>query len=273
MKKFALILLALLSRVAPGTAGTIIDFETLPGGGTPYDGMVVSNQWASLGVNFRFGNGTFPILATPGGTNWAFFGPPNSSQTNIAAAGETTGRFFLTDTSSGQPPNLIIDYTTPVSAASGVIIDVDHEDAWKIEARDINTNVIANLVATLTPNVLNSGDGVATPWSVSTNLPVIYSIRVRFTGTSPRPGLAFDNFSPTNALPSPAPATLALTRSLTTNTLTVAGTPSALYRIERTTTLSSNWSAVTNLYLPGPSAFITDVSAATNQFYRAVGLQ
>ena len=136
MRNLYLWIVSLVSVAFSVSGGQIIDFETLPDGSTPYDGMVISNQWASLGVTFRLGNGALPILVTPGGTNYAFSGPPNNNFTNQPAVGENIGRFFLSDKASGAPRNLIIEYATPVRAANGVIIDIDHKDAWSIEPRD-----------------------------------------------------------------------------------------------------------------------------------------
>jgi hypothetical protein len=275
MKRVFLFALFALNVVIAAQAGQTIDFETLPDGSIPYDGMAISNQWISLGVTFRFGNGGIPILVTPGGTNYAFLGPPNSTITNQPAPGQNVGRFFVSDRASGQPRNFIIEYTSPVSAASGAIIDIDHKDAWAIEPRDINDLVLSNYVVNLDTNSVNSGDGIATPWSISAPTPMIYSIRIRYTGSTSQPGLAFDNFSPTNALPTPAPAQLALALNPTNALLTVTGTPSALYRIERAAKLApTNWNTVTNIYLPASSVTIADPgTTAGTAFYRAIGLQ
>jgi hypothetical protein len=253
-------------------AGQLINFETLPDGSTPYDGMVVSNQWASVGVTFRLGNGALPILATPGGTNWAFFGPPNSTTQNEPAVGENVGRFFLTDRTTGQPRNLIIEYSSPVSGASGVILDIDHKDAWAIEPRDSNDNILANYSVALDIDSTNAGDGVATPWSVQAPTPEIYSIRIRYTGESSMPGLAFDNFSPTNALPVPAPAQLSIGLDGSNKVLTLTGTSNALYKVEWTSTFT-NWTTLTNIYLPSSSVSFSDSFNSGGRFYRAIGLQ
>jgi hypothetical protein len=253
-------------------AGQLIGFETLPDGSTPYDGMVVSNQWASMGVTFRLGNGALPILATRDGTNWAFFGPPNSTTQNEPAIGENVGQFFLSDRTTGQPRNLIIEYSSPVSGASGVILDIDHKDAWAIEPRDSNDNVLTSYSVALNVNSANAGDGVATPWSVAAASPEIYSIRIRYTGQSDMPGLAFDNFSPTNALPVPTPAQLNIGLDGTNKVLTVTGTSNALYKVEWTSTFT-NWTTLTNIYLPSPTVSISDFFNAGSRFYRAIGLQ
>ena len=265
----AVMFLGTILRVLPGQ---LIDFETLPDGSTPYDGMVVSNQWESMGVKFRLGNGALPILATPGGTNWAFFGPPNSTTQNQPAIGENVGRFFLTDKTTGQPRNLIIEYSSPVTGASGVILDIDHKDAWTIEPRDIDGNILSNDVVTLDINSSNAGDGVATPWSVKAATPEIYSIRIRYTGNSTTPGLAFDNFSPTNVLPIPSPAQLSIDVNGTNTVVTLTGTSNALYKIEWTSTFT-NWTTLTNIYLPSATVSVTDFDSAALRFYRAIGLQ
>jgi hypothetical protein len=157
-----------------------------------------------------------------------------------------------------------------------VIVDIDHQDAWTIEPRDINAKVIASAVVHLGTTNANAGDGIATPWSLTTTSAIIYSIRIRFTGSSQTPGLAFDNFSPANALPAPAPARLGLRVQPTAVSLTITGTPSALYRIEQATTIPSrNWTTLTNIYLPSSSFTLFDPRSTNTAaaIYRAVGIQ
>lgn len=275
MKRIFSLLWALATAANFAVAGQVIDFETLPDNSVPYDGMVVSNQWASWGVTFRLANGGLPIIATPGGTNLAFWGPPDSSQPNLPAPGQNVGRFFLVDRQGGAIRNLFVEYSAPVSAASGVLLDIDHKDAWSIEPRDIDGNTFSNYVVTLDTNNVNTGDGIATPWSIQMPSAQIYAIRFHYIGDSISPGLALDNLSPTNALPVPAPASLSVALNATNTVVTIAGTPSGLYRLEASATLgSSNWSTLTNVYLPStPFIFVETRTTVSNRFYRAVGVQ
>jgi len=96
----------------------------------------------------------------------------------------------------------VVDYTTEVSAAGGVIIDIDWEEEWTIEAFNSASAIIDTVV--LGPN--NLLDGSATPWSFNFGSPVIKKIRFRYTGTDPATnpqvlgiGLAFDNFTPSSS--------------------------------------------------------------------------
>lgn len=276
MKIMALLFaISVCNPAISGHSAQLIDFESVPDGSTPFDGMVVSNQWQSFGVTFSFENGSYPILATPNGTNFAFY-YPNFTTRNRSAPGENIGRFFLTDTASGVPPGLIVQYSSPVLSASGMIIDIDGNDAWAIEPRDVNTNIITNAVVTLNTTSFNAGDGKATPWTVASTQN-IHSIRIRYTtATGGNVGLAFDNFSPTNALPEPAAASLSLTVQPSTISLTITGTPSALYQIQRASALpATNWTTLTNIYMPSQTFNLIDQPAtnALPRFYRAIGIR
>lgn len=262
-----------------------IDFEILPDGSMPTDRMTISNQFSqAFGVSFEFEDGTFPHIAEVGAPLTAFYGPPRNGTSGAtidrAADGESIGRFFLTDTDvAGKPglrppPPLLIHYSRPVAAANGVILDIDHDDAWEIQA--FNTNQKDPLaVVRLDAANPNAGDGLATPWSFSRPSAEIDSIRIVFTGTSETPGLAFDNFSPAVALPVPEPARLGLRLSPKSASLTVTGTVLAMYKIEFAGSISnSTWTTFTNIYLPSSPFTLID-SGMTNspsRFYRAIGL-
>ena len=82
-----------------------IDFETLPNGAIPAEGMAISNQFfASHGVSFAFTNGTFPLIAKRRGTNIIAFLGPNGN--NTFATNQAVGNYFLTDADAaiGLPP-------------------------------------------------------------------------------------------------------------------------------------------------------------------------
>lgn len=92
---------------------------------------------------------------------------------------------------------LIIDYATAVSAASGVILDIDQAEAWQVQALDMSGTLLESI--DLGPNLLL--DGSATPWVFDRNLSDIQQIRIEYTGTTNgNVGLAFDNFSPSSAI-------------------------------------------------------------------------
>ncbi len=182
--------------------GMMIDFETVPGS-TPSEGLAVSNQYVlDSSVIFRLENGESPVLAQAGGFPRAFFGPPNGSAADNPAPGQGTGEFFLTDDgltiASADPPALIIGYGRPTMAASGVLLDVDQQETYTIQARDLSENVLATI--TIADGDPGTGDGVATPWSFDLAEEEIFSIRIQ--GEGPAPGrfdYALDNFNPHSA--------------------------------------------------------------------------
>ena len=254
----------------------LIDFETLPGGAMPVEGMAISNQFlASHGVSFALTNGTFPLIAKRGGTNIPAFTGANGP--NMPAANQAVGDYFITEPyAAGLPPPLVITYSQEVSNASGVIIDIDGtsnhvaNEAWLLLARDINGGLLAT--DQLTVASPNAGDGLATPWSFR-GVPGIRSIHVIYNGNKTNGiGLAFDNFSP--ALPV-MPPSLTLTLTQRVAQVGVAGSFYGSYRVECASSLpSSNWQLLTNLNLTNaPQQFFLDyaTSNATSRFYRAIG--
>jgi len=178
----------LLALGTPSLAQSFVDFEFVPGG-APVDGLMISNQFqASLGISFIMENGTFPQLAQVGPPKTAFnvFGGPD-----LPAPGVDVGQFFLTDDGvvGSPPPPLLVNYATPVQAATGVIIDIDFTEQWTIEARDALANVLATQVLT------SGGNGSVTPFNFDAGMPLISQIRIAYTGAlTNNIGLAFDNF-------------------------------------------------------------------------------
>ena len=257
---------------------SLIDFETLPSGAMPAEGMAISNQFfASHGVSFAFTNGTFPVLAKRRGTNIIAFEGPTGL--NTLAANQAVGDYFLTDPhdAEGLPPApLIISYRQTVSNASGVIIDIDGaashggNEAWLLEARGTNGVLLAtNRLTVASPN---AGDGLATPWSFR-GVPGIGAIYVIYDGQKTNGlGLAFDNFSPALAV---TPPSLTVTVTQRVARIGVAGSFNGSYRVEWATSIpSSHWQVLTNLDLTNaPQQFILDYGAsnATRCFYRAIG--
>lgn len=191
----------------------LISFESLPGG-VPQEGDTISNQFESLfGVRFSMENGTSPVLAGVGGAETAFLGYNNIG--DLPAPTANAGSFFLTDDGFvGAPPSaLIIDYVTPVSAASAAILDVDQQEAWQIDARDKDGNVIDTML--LNWLTVGAGNGMATSWFFNHQANDIFSIRISYVGlTQKGVGLAFDNFWTdtvnTSTSSAPEPGSIAL---------------------------------------------------------------
>lgn len=267
-------LLLVLAGLQPLHAQQIIDFERLPNGSVPTDQMVISNQFqAAFGVSFAFTNGAFPRIAQVGLPRTAFYSSPYGADT--PAPGQNCGTFFLTDNGNvgKPPPPLIVSYSTNVSAVSGVILDLDQQEAWNIEARN-GTNILA--IVHLTTSSPNAGNGRAVPWKFQRATNDITSIWITYTGaTNVDVGLAFDNFSPALSI---APPTLnAFSISNGVMSLTVAAIFGQTCRVEYATSpISTNWQVLTNVVLTNTPTWTVSDSSWTNtarRFYRAVGLQ
>lgn len=177
---------------AAGAFAQIVNFEYLPQGGTPTDGQSISDQYElSHGVKFSLENGGFPVIAKVGAPRTAFQG--YNLLPDQPAPGVDAGTYFLTDDGvlAGPPDALIVTYTNPVFAAGGILLDIDGQEEFTVEARDQNGAVLENRV--LPPN--NQLDGSGTGWSFSRAQADIYSIRIRYTGNQANSvGLAFDTF-------------------------------------------------------------------------------
>lgn len=190
------------SPSSPACGVQLMDFESIPGG-VPNDGLAISTQFlGSHGVTLSLEGGGAPILAQVGLPQTAFQG--YDFLPDQPAPGTNSGQFFLTDDGvvAGPPAPLLIDYATPVAAASGVLLDIDGDEAWTIEARDAAGSVVA--AVTLGPN--NTLDGSATPWAFSLPSAVIRRIRMVYSGTQTGGvGLAFDDFGACSAGPDSAP--------------------------------------------------------------------
>ncbi len=208
---------------ASATAATdFIDFETLADGVTPTtDQMVITNDYSNppppatyTGVTFSLSNGQNPRIAKVGTPATAFQGDANTQDPDCwptisrddmpqAAAQSLVECSFLTrDDPVGLPPDLIIDYDSPVTEAGGLLLDIDGPEVWEISAF-LNLAPVGTVV-TLTAADASFQDAAATPWSVSVpggfdRLVVHYA-----DATQRNVGLAFDKFY-TNTLPAPIP--------------------------------------------------------------------
>jgi len=274
MKTASLITFASVSAFAAMTLrAQIIDFETLPDGSKPTEGMEISNQFAaSFGVTFSQKDGKAPRLAKRDGTGFfAFWGPNTTS--NHLYNNQNVGDFFLTGHQgvTANPSPMIITYANPVAAASGAMLDVDGEEAWDIVARDtLGQGIATNRLDEHSPN---GGNGLAAPWSFSRTNADICSIRIAYVGKSGSIGWAFDNFAP--GLPM-APANLSITVTQKAAQIGIGGTFGGNYRVDYGDSLSStSWQFLTNAILTtAPQQFLLDSTSsnAATRFYRAVGL-
>ena len=211
MKKLQLLggVCACIFTFSNANAG-FIDFESIPGG-VPIEGLAINTQFlATDGVSFVLENGADPVLAEVGDPMTAFAGPPNNTGGDTPASGQNIGSFFLTDdgvlSSSLISPALIVSYSTPAAAASGVILDIDFNETFLIQAKDMSGNVIDTV--NISAGDPNTGDGLATFWSFDRATTDISSIR--FAGSRTQAGgfgLGFDNFNARSAVV-PVPAAI-----------------------------------------------------------------
>ena len=279
MKLFLLLAVALLPV---STLGQRIDFESLPDGNAVRGGLVISNQFAvpPYGVTFQFEDGSYPYIRTVGAANssgrpTAFFGV--NGVPNQPRDGQDVGARFISDSADvdAAPAPLIITYVQPVSAASGFILDIDHAEAWRIEARNQAGQVLAEVQ--LRAGTSTTGNGIATPWSFRLPTAEIRSIRIAYTGdTSGAVGLAFDNFSPANGFPTPTPAKIGTAFDTNRLSFTVVGTPFAVYRIQESPRANNpEWTELTSVVLSAPSLTLTNLikTTETKKFYRAVAVE
>jgi hypothetical protein len=207
-------------------SGEQIDFEAIPGLTTPRDRMDINTHFqATHGVSFFLEeNGApagFPELASPGLPLTGFQGPPNhTGNDNPLNPAQGVGTFFLTDDgilSDMDPPLLVIDYDPPAEGASGVILDVDFDEIYAIQAYDASDQPIPGAFDQVSFLDEDTGDGIATFWSIDAGAPVIHRIRV--DGSREELGgfgLGFDRFEARSpaTVPALAPGWIALLAAL-----------------------------------------------------------
>ena len=224
MKKMLGILIVLSLTLSSNALGAIINFETVPGS-SPADKVSISTQYESIyGVTFGLdtngdglADGGTPYLERTGSSDShnAFI---NSSvgQADVESSGYEgrLGNYFLrlgTQSLLSTPvPSLLITYSTPVSAASAEIWDIDGNDGiysekWIITALDEQKNIIDTLESpeyfTYDSSTL---DGKPWVWSFNHSSEDISCVAISFAGSKTSGiGLAFDNFSPSSAVPIP----------------------------------------------------------------------
>jgi hypothetical protein len=206
------IIVALLAFALPRpTSAAIVDFESIPGVGAPTEGLVISNQFfATAGITFALEGGGNPVIAQMGPPTTAFEGFGGAGDT--PAPGQGIGSFFLTDDgilSGLTSPPLIVNYIVPTATASGVILDIDFDETFSIDARDSSGAVLQTITIQAGDPV--TGNGMATPWSFNRSSADVWSIRFAGSRTAAGAfGLGFDNFDAGTAAPVPEPSTLLL---------------------------------------------------------------
>jgi len=263
----ALLVMLGKSLVFPGT----IDFETI-NGTVPFEGMAISNQFRPYyGVSFRAPGGGFPALARVGWPEAAFDrNGDTESDTVRSNQVNAIGSFHLSHRASGTNV-IIMDYDGPVSQVRGYALDIDYSETLTILAYSdsTSTNPVETLI--LTTSTPNTGDGIATSWSLVRPTPDIRRIELVCKGPMGH-DLLYSNYTPPPA--EPAALELKLYPGLTIHG--IVGRP---YRIEyadvldRTDT-STNWHALTTIFLPTSPYLFMDKTPASSpeRYYRAEAL-
>jgi hypothetical protein len=219
---FTTVSLARLSTAA------VIDFESKPGGGPT---LPADDDQPIVGAYSITGGGTVQFFFDRDGDNELTAGDDpgiferinqdgNDGFVNtglgtndVAAPGFAAqlGQWFLRGVTPGAvPPPFIVDYNTAqtITALSGEIWDIDGNasagtEQWLVEVLDSSNSVLATLNSPLGTDLTMD----SMPWTFAfTGLPTdVDKVRVTFTGTKTfGVGLAFNNFSPTIALPEPS---------------------------------------------------------------------
>ena len=226
-----------LTSLSLMTAGaSVIDFETTPAGGIPTDNQVLTAPYPITGggtVKFFFdvnGNGIYdagiddnPIFEQAGQDGTDAFNSTVTGLNDTAAPGFTgqLGNYFLRHPLPfSLPPAFIADYSTSqtITGLSGEIWDIDsgaqgNTEQWLVEVLDGANTVLASQLSPLG----NSAALDSLPWTFAfSGLPAgVDKVRLTFVGTKTTGiGLAFNNFSPTTAVPEPTGAAACLAGGL-----------------------------------------------------------
>lgn len=221
----------------------------LPDGSPAADDLPIRDQFLSQGVRFGYdvdldgeidAEGT-PLLESIGGGSTAGGLPPteafNSNATGMrdtAAPGfeAQLGGFLLRNAADDRGKPLLIEYTSPVSQASGEIWDIDAwqglTEQWRVEALQDGKVIASETSPEGTDFTLDSR-----PWTFTVRAPrgqQIHALRLVFTGTKQGNGIgiAFNNFTPSGLLPT---GDLELT-VLPATELRWNSAPGAVYRIQ-----------------------------------------
>jgi len=235
----------------------------------PFEGMSISNQFEPYyGITFRRSTNAGsrpPAIARTGFPGLAFNRSGAEDDTPVSAI---FGQYFLYD---GGDETLIMDFTGPVSQASGYIIDIDVREVVVVSAYADRTGTNALDFRIFNAGDPNTGDGVGTFWSFSRVTNDI--LRIEITRSGPA---GYDLIS-SNYTPPPArAATLGLRMY---PALTILGDRGRPYRIEYADKLdrglgSTNWHFLTTLFLQGSPYLFHDITTgpSAERYYRVVSV-
>ncbi len=195
-------------------AALIIDFESAPGGGAPTDDGAINGVYTDGTTQVQFWLGAigtvrplFESVGRPAGDANIGFVNPETPQNDSPNSPGAMGSFFARTLGFGQTPLFIIEYLTPVNAASGEIWDIDARrlggaEQWTIRAYSDTslTNLIATQIsASGNPNSptgeTDDFNGMPYLFGFSALGSPISAITIQYSGTAGNVGLAFDNFN------------------------------------------------------------------------------
>ncbi len=209
--RFYLIGVLFLTITLPSLGSeTIIDFETVPGA-LPVVGLPITTQYVpGFGVSFSMSDGSPFFLGDYGGSHQGWI--DDNYVADVLQTGIDRGSFFAVYSDAAVAGRfLIVEYTTPSTAAGFDIIDIDdgpgnnpgYEEEWTIRVFDAS-NV---LLQTKVIRAGEPGTGDALPTRVPIEFggaAVIKRLEIEYTGdAATSPGLAFDNFTPYTTVPGP----------------------------------------------------------------------
>ena len=216
------------------TAG-LLDFETTPSGATPVDDALLTDPYTIPGGTVRFffdlngnnafdaGVDNFPRFERVGDDGANGFDGATTGVADTARLGYTAqlGSFFLrkqTDNTGpiGGPFIAAYDTTQTIRELSGEIWDIDGQadkgtEQWRVDVLNQSSQVLDSLTSPL--GTIDSSSSLdSLPWTFQFhNLPDgVAALRLTFIGSKTSEiGLAFNNFSPTVAVPEPSSIVLA----------------------------------------------------------------
>lgn len=176
--------------------GGIIEFEDLAHLG---EGAGVFEQYlTAFGIRFRTGDDREAMLVRAGGDVAAFVCQTAGCPfTNNGTRDADLGSWMLTTGAMNQASNvLVVEYAHPVGAASGVIVDVDRDESWVIDALDASGAVVASQTVSASGYQGADYDGRGMRFQVQAAGDVIVSLKIHGSAAGAAFGLAFDRFSP-----------------------------------------------------------------------------
>lgn len=216
------------------TRADFIDFEHRPNGTVPADDSSLGNPYNIEGggtVRFFFdangnnrydlGTDILPVFERAGEDGTDGFRSTFTGVSDTARPGYVgqLGDFFLRQPDGIGPvpaPFLILyDTTQVIRSFSGEIWDIDGTSAvnteqWRVDALNASGTVLASILSPL-ESTSDASSLDSLPWNFQfRNLPDgLSAVRLTFVGgKTDGVGLAFNNFSPTFAVPEPSAVTL-----------------------------------------------------------------